>query len=281
MSEKEDLPLGHRHIPGGGYLKGACMFPLEGTATGKRCAQPESAHLPVLMLSEPLAESLKAAREPNDAECTLAEKFVYQPHGSHDVHVLRDRCWVCFPEDRAIEVRAVAKEIASFLDSRERALKERVSQLEASMVSHFQREHLEGDGPEIDRWRLQTAALREEIEDLHAQCKKISSERDDVYSACADTGWWIPSGNPEIHIRGLGTRLANAEERAERLEERLRIAAQDRADARMRVERLEKRLEKVREAALAMVTALEAIPGLNPVLYAKLRTFRASLSEQE
>lgn len=39
------------------------------------------------------------------------------------------------------------------------ALRARVAQLEASMVSHFQRQHLDGDGPEIDRWRARVAEL--------------------------------------------------------------------------------------------------------------------------
>lgn len=37
---------------------------------------------------------------------------------------------------------------------REAELRAEVERLKASMIGHFQREHLEGDGPEIDRWRL-------------------------------------------------------------------------------------------------------------------------------
>ena len=46
-----------------------------------------------------------------------------------------------------------------------------VKEVEQSCLSHFLREHLEGDGPEIDRWRArgkaleaQVARLREELD---------------------------------------------------------------------------------------------------------------------
>ena len=41
-------------------------------------------------------------------------------------------------------------------------LEARVKEVEASMVSHFQREHLEGDGPEIDRWKARVRELEAE-----------------------------------------------------------------------------------------------------------------------
>lgn len=34
----------HVFVAGGGYLAGRCMFPTEGTATGKRCGEPASLH---------------------------------------------------------------------------------------------------------------------------------------------------------------------------------------------------------------------------------------------
>lgn len=39
------------------------------------------------------------------------------------------------------------------------AAEARVKELEQSMIGHFQREHLEGDGPEIDRWKARLAAF--------------------------------------------------------------------------------------------------------------------------
>ncbi len=38
--------------------------------------------------------------------------------------------------------------------------REEVERLKQSMVHHFQREHLAGDGPEIDRWRAEVAKLK-------------------------------------------------------------------------------------------------------------------------
>lgn len=38
----------------------------------------------------------------------------------------------------------------------------RVQELEASIADHFQRDHLEGDGPEIDRWRRAVGEALEE-----------------------------------------------------------------------------------------------------------------------
>ena len=45
-------------------------------------------------------------------------------------------------------------------DGREQ-LQQRITELEASMIRHFQEEHLEGDGPEIDRWKrvLRTSVM--------------------------------------------------------------------------------------------------------------------------
>lgn len=42
------------------------------------------------------------------------------------------------------------------------AAKARITELKQSMASHFQREHIEGDGPEIDRFRARLAAANEE-----------------------------------------------------------------------------------------------------------------------
>lgn len=39
--------------------------------------------------------------------------------------------------------------------------KARVSEVELSCLAHFQRDHLEGDGPEIDRWRWKVAVLEQ------------------------------------------------------------------------------------------------------------------------
>lgn len=41
--------------------------------------------------------------------------------------------------------------------------KARVEAVNGSMLAHFQRDHIEGDGPEIDRWKRKVAALEEQL----------------------------------------------------------------------------------------------------------------------
>jgi hypothetical protein len=53
-------------------------------------------------------------------------------------------------------------------------LEARVKELEASMVGHFQREHLEGDGPEIDRWKCKVDQLRRDLQAAQAALKEAS-----------------------------------------------------------------------------------------------------------
>jgi len=43
-------------------------------------------------------------------------------------------------------------------------LHDRITDLETGMVKHFYEEHLRGDGPEIDRWKRENAALCSELE---------------------------------------------------------------------------------------------------------------------
>ena len=51
-------------------------------------------------------------------------------------------------------------------------LNERINQLEVSMVGHFQREHLEGDVPEIGRWKMKHAEQAREIKRLKAKLEE-------------------------------------------------------------------------------------------------------------
>ena len=57
-------------------------------------------------------------------------------------------------------------------------LEARVKEVEASMVSHFQREHLEGDGPEIDRWKAQVRDIEEVLAAEKREVAYVRQERD-------------------------------------------------------------------------------------------------------
>jgi hypothetical protein len=59
---------------------------------------------------------------------------------------------------------------------------ERIRELEASCLSHFQREHLEGDGPEIDRWRLRAKADHEKITN-HARWAEAAEAKLEIAEA--------------------------------------------------------------------------------------------------
>jgi len=48
----------------------------------------------------------------------------------------------------------------------------KVKELEVSMILHFQKEHLEGDGPEIDRWKRRVKELEDNIPDPEWCCEK-------------------------------------------------------------------------------------------------------------
>jgi len=54
----------------------------------------------------------------------------------------------------------------------------------ASMLSHFQREHLEGDGPEIDRWKRKNEALKTEVEQLGGRLEWMSDHADEHRLKC-------------------------------------------------------------------------------------------------
>lgn len=56
--------------------------------------------------------------------------------------------------DRGVaSMPTVTNVIAKEKEAERDALRAEVERLKVSMVNHFQREHLEGDGPEIDRWK--------------------------------------------------------------------------------------------------------------------------------
>ena len=55
------------------------------------------------------------------------------------------------------------------------AAESKVKELQDSMVSHFQRQHLEGDGPEIDRWRFKLKAAEAEVEQLKTALAREAS----------------------------------------------------------------------------------------------------------
>jgi len=61
-----------------------------------------------------------------------------------------------------------------------RKRQERIERLETSMVNHFVEYHLEGDGPEIDRWRAKAKQLEAKIEELERQ---VNISKDDVGKA--------------------------------------------------------------------------------------------------
>jgi hypothetical protein len=66
-----------------------------------------------------------------------------------------------------IDLEAIRKRAENLLYTSEDvyALVAEVERLKASMVEHFQREHLEGDGPEIDRWKREVERLKAAIMD--------------------------------------------------------------------------------------------------------------------
>lgn len=53
----------------------------------------------------------------------------------------------------------VLKEESERQHDRADAAEARVKELERSIIGHFQREHLEGDGPDIDRWKARLRVL--------------------------------------------------------------------------------------------------------------------------
>lgn len=63
------------------------------------------------------------------------------------------------------------------LDALTRELEEAradVERLKESMQRHFVEEHLAGDGPEIDRWKRQCAALEQRHEEDAAEIKRLN-----------------------------------------------------------------------------------------------------------
>lgn len=51
-----------------------------------------------------------------------------------------------------------------------------IAGLKESMVAHFNRDHLAGDGPEIDRWKLANAALVKERDAMRATLRNVHAE---------------------------------------------------------------------------------------------------------
>lgn len=62
----------------------------------------------------------------------------------------------------------------------------RVAEMEQSMLGHFQREHLAGDGQEIDRWKRQKATMERE----HAALREVAEAAERVTEA----GWRLSPG---------------------------------------------------------------------------------------
>jgi hypothetical protein len=70
--------------------------------------------------------------------------------------------------------------VAKRLGDKLEAAQARVKELEVSCISHFQRDHLEGDGPEIDRWKRklkEAVGLLEECRSLIAGAIRWDSDR--------------------------------------------------------------------------------------------------------
>jgi DNA repair exonuclease SbcCD ATPase subunit len=59
-------------------------------------------------------------------------------------------------------------------------LEARIAELEASMVRHFQEEHLAGDGPEVDRWKRRVAELEAKLAEAKQQTQDMILERDQL-----------------------------------------------------------------------------------------------------
>lgn len=75
--------------------------------------------------------------------------------------------------------RAVAHDAA--LRARLDAAEAEVVRLKRSMTDHFDRDHLAGDGPEIDRWKARVAALTDALREIagrvHATNYPLECER--------------------------------------------------------------------------------------------------------
>ena len=98
--------------------------------------------------------------------------------------------------------------------------RERVGELEQSMVKHFQRDHLSGDGPEIDRWKLtikeeraKSAALAERVKAEHDEIEALRKERDS-WKIAAEThaGWAKVVKDLKAQISALSEALRVARE---------------------------------------------------------------------
>lgn len=65
-------------------------------------------------------------------------------------------------DDTSQQEKECAHAALEQLEAENAALRTRLAETQSSMVRHFNEEHLAGDGPEIDRWRAENAALKQE-----------------------------------------------------------------------------------------------------------------------
>ena len=114
-------------------------------------------------------------------------------------------------------------------------LEARVKEVEASMVSHFQREHLEGDGPEIDRWKArvrEVETVRDQLSQALSvrdhQYKVIEQERDRLAEKVRELEGELPGklkgerALADEQIRCFHERAVNAEQERDRLIRRVK-----------------------------------------------------------
>lgn len=84
-----------------------------------------------------------------------------------DIQILLSHIVLLESQKGELEKNIASKEriIEGYIDKK-LALQEKIEELETSMILHFQKEHLEGDGPEIDRWKRMVKQLTEGVEKL-------------------------------------------------------------------------------------------------------------------
>ncbi len=90
--------------------------------------------------------------------------------------------------DFDLKIHELDAAIRALLEENERlrkldwSLKQENERLRVSLVEHFQREHIEGDGPEIDRWKARIDAALVLHREIQGYCRACSG-----YSPCSTT----------------------------------------------------------------------------------------------
>lgn len=117
----------------------------------------------------------------------------------------------------------------------------RVQEVELSCISHFQRDHLEGDGPEIDRWKRKLASQEAHVRNHHLE----------ACESCIAT-----------ESRAIGAEQELAEAKREARSWNLACHDALRGDSRLAMELAESKLLEATEREKVLREALETIVGI-------------------